>query len=175
MLPGEQSSVVVKDYQQIEWLKQNIDFSDHIGIPFWFRGNMNVFGNRVRIVKSYFNPNGTFARLWVVPDGIFRIHEYYKYKSNALPDAHIHMLKQLEAPVKDHSINLLFEEYCNAVSLMDFKHVSLLDLILELALGTEASLAIISLENQWQREDLMKRVLTFKLRIKEQSKTFISN
>lgn len=171
MLPGEPSSVVVKDYQQIEWLKENIDCNDYIGIPFWFRGNMNVFGNRVRVVKSYFNPNGTFARLWVVPNGIFRIEEYHKYKSNSLPA----MLRQLEAPVKDHSINLLFEKYCNAVSLVDFNLVSLLDLILELALGTETSLAIISLENQWQREDLMKRVLTFKLRIKEQSKTFISN
>lgn len=175
MLPGETSSILVKLPEQIHWLREKSGPFQYLGVPFWLKGHENIFGNIVSIVKMRFDPGERFVRVWVKAEDIFKIRSYRKHALKALPAAHVQIIDTLETPIQDPSIGLLFEKYCNAISLVDFGLLSMLDLIRQLDLGAETSLAIISVGNREAREDLMKKILSFKLLVKQQSKKFSCN
>jgi len=176
VLPEEKITIALRADAHKDLIEQCLKYNKEFGLPFFFNGKFNVYGCTVEILKVYRNESKGFMRVTLLGKQLFRMTQYNKFDStSSCPSAMVKWISHMDHPVQDAEIIELFEKYCNAVALMDYDKLSLLNLMQELHLGPETSFSIISKHNREEREALIKKILKYKVLLRKQRKSYIFN
>ena len=176
VLPGDRVTIGIRNQGHIELIERFNSSNKEFGLPFFFNGKFNVYGCSVSICKVYRNEKKGFLRVTLAGNNLFRIKQYNKFDNvTSFPSAAIKWINNVEHPVEDPEIIKLFEKYCNAIALIDNTQISVIDMMRELRLEPETNFSIITQENRDLRNDLIKKILRFKLLLRSQRNTFIFN
>lgn len=175
-MPDEKITIALTEESHHELIEQCQDYNKEFGLPFFFNGKFNVFGCTVEILKVYHSKRKGFMRVTVLGKQLFRITQYNKINNQtSYPSAMVKWINHMHDPIQDEEIVSLFEKYCNAVTLIDYDKLSLLDLMHEMNLGAETCFSIISKQNAEEREALIKKIFKYKVLLRMQRKTFVFN
>jgi Lon protease-like protein len=171
IFPKGTYSIVINSSIYFEQLHEALLFGKEIGIPFWFGEDFNVYGCTARVLSVYQNERKGFIRVKVEGVQLFRITKYSKKnQKDCLSEADVKFLDFSEETIQDKSIIEYFTQI-TGTEIYDFNaEIKLLELLNWLNLKHELTVAIISKEHQFEREQLLKRILKYIAITKSQKK-----
>jgi hypothetical protein len=114
-------------------------------------------------------------RLHVAGSQLFRITGYSKRQREGLPYAQVMPINYLDRAVTQREIIGLFEKSCNAVSLVDPRYLTFMDMFRELNLDPKLMYSMLAEPSQYEREELLKNILKFRVTVTRQRKTYELN
>ncbi|MFY0673159.1 MAG: hypothetical protein JXQ87_07130 [Bacteroidia bacterium] len=171
IFPRGTYSIVINNALYYEQLHDSLLLNKEIGVPFWFCEDFNVYGCSAKVLSVYQNEKKGFTRVKVEGLKLFRITKYSKRNlGNSLNEADVNILDFEDEKIVNPSIIHYFSKITETEIYGFNPQIKLLELLNWLNLRPELSVAVISRDNQEEREQLLTRILKF-LAVKKSQKS----